>query len=133
MANRLQLGMSLQQVVMAMAGENIGAATFCLQLLKDYKKYDPQSALGGLSPLYKLDELGLYNEKIWLLWKDICNENLGKFILLFRSVQLGFLDADQLIKFTDYRTMENGLVNFDLLLEKVSAQLPTFSFNGLAK
>ncbi len=88
---RIKLEMTIQELIFAMSGGNPGAITVCLGLLENGEKIDPDAFPGGLSSILALDTLGIYDSRIWMLYKDVCGEHLGKMIAVLRAHQLGQL------------------------------------------
>jgi hypothetical protein len=107
---------------------NIGAITILMRLLKCYDKIDPDAAFGSITPMLSLDARGIYGSKIWVLYKDVCDENLVNMIGVLRAVQLGILHPDILNRAIDGSTSVLEAVELDVpgLLAKVRAQLPNF-------
>lgn len=68
---RINLDMSPMEMVMKMARGNPGALTVCIELLK------PDVAK-GIMLLCKLDDMELYESKIWLAYKDVCGSDIEK-------------------------------------------------------
>ena len=69
---------------------NPGALNVMMQMLSGTAKIDPDAALGPFAHLLNLDTFGIYGSKIWILYKDICCENIVHTITVLRAVQLGF-------------------------------------------
>lgn len=99
-----------------MADGNPGALKVCCELLKRGEEIDPDSLLGGLGNILSLDSAGIYGEHIWILYKDICGEDLVKMCAVLRSRQLGFI--------SDPLAVKPGEV--DGLLAQVKERLPKF-------
>jgi hypothetical protein len=79
-----------------MSEGNIGGLTVLMSLFKETPTIDPQSGLGGLGPILMMDDMGIYGSHIWILFKDICGENIHSMIALLRAHQLGFVSEAQL-------------------------------------
>lgn len=120
---RIELTDSEMSATLKLADGNPGAATVCCELLKNGEKIDPDSMLGGLGCLLSLDTHGIYGASIWMLYKDVCGEDLPKTIAVLRSVQLGFLEESKLIHAIDNRG--DGIV-VDDLYALVKERLPLF-------
>ena len=93
---RLTLEMSGMQVIMAMAAGNIGAAKVCMLLIAKNAEIDTKSAFGAISTLLNMDSKDIHDERIWMLYKYVCNEDLPTMIFVMRAVQLGILPIDEL-------------------------------------
>ena len=86
---RIKLGMSVSEIVMVMSEGNPGAIQACMEILKKGEKVDPEAFAGGLSHLLLLDTLGIWGERLYKLWNDVCKRNVGWMIALLRAQQLG--------------------------------------------
>lgn len=93
MANeqRIKAGMSIQDILCAMCSGNPGALTVCMKLLANSERIDPDSFNDGFAAILQLDALGIYEHRIWGLYKDVCGGHLGKMIAVLRANQLGEL------------------------------------------
>ena len=74
---------------------NPGAITVLMRMLNEGEKIDPD-CMSSVLTIWALDELEIRSGKIWLLYKDICGENLTVFLAVLRSVQLGILSKEDL-------------------------------------
>jgi hypothetical protein len=93
--SRIQLTDTLFDAVDKLSGGNPGAITALAQLYKSSAEIDPDSALGGLGVLLDFDTLNITGSRIWMLWKDVCDQDAVKANVVLRSWQLGFLpEAD---------------------------------------
>ena len=92
---RIQLEMPLMDIIKVMSEGNPGALRVVMELLTDGGKIDTQDVFEGFGSVMGLDNLDLYGPKIWMLYKDVCGENLSLMIVVLRAVQLGHVsDAD---------------------------------------
>lgn len=120
--NRIELSDTTQSAIIKMCDGNPGALTVLIQLVKDTPKVDPDDTFGGLSILLHLDSMGVYGPRIWMLYKDACNQDTKKVITVLRANQLGFI-GDNMIQFAIDGDAE--LDHADLLA-KVQKALPAF-------
>lgn len=97
MKNRIQFGEILHGLV-SMAEGNIGAATVLTSLIKASKVIDKASALEGLGAPMQLDMLEIYGEHIWILYKDVCKENIYTMVAVLRANQLGYVGKSEMVK-----------------------------------
>jgi hypothetical protein len=120
--DRIQSHMTVFDAIVAMADGNPGALRVMTEILKAGGTIDPD-AVDGFIHLLNLDTLRIYGPKIWMLYKDVCGEDLAKTIAVLRAVQLGFVDAA-----TAHNAIENRGRGLDLptLVSKVLDRLPDF-------
>lgn len=52
---------------------------------------NPVRSSGPLDPLFCLDDLGIRDEDIYRLYRDVCSENIGNMLALLRAVRLGLV------------------------------------------
>ena len=93
---RLKLEMSVMDIVAAFSEGNPGALRVVMELLTHTKYIDTQDAFQGLGAIMGLDNLDCYGSKIWVFYKDVCEEDLSMMLVLLRAVQLGMLSESEL-------------------------------------
>lgn len=121
---RLQLTDTPQSAIVKLSDGNPGALTVCCEMFKQGAHIDPQAFAGELSGLLTLDSNNIYGADIWMLYKDVCKENLPKMIAVLRAVQLGIESASKL----NHAIQNRGDgINVDELFEAVCARLPEFA------
>jgi hypothetical protein len=123
MNEKIKLDDSMQVVMLKMSEGNIGALTVIMQLLSDAGSIDPDNFMPGLGEVLSLDTIGIYGSKIWMLYKDVCHENMTNLCAVLRACQLGFIDRDSMLHAID--NMGEGL-DVPGLLVKVKERLPNF-------
>lgn len=126
MNTRITLEMTTKDVLIAMAGGNPGALTVCMNIMEEGARIDPQG-LGGFGAILTMDTLGIYEHRIWMLYKDVCGENLEKMLGVLRANQLGFVSAAILNKAIDNR---GEGIDVDVFFNKVEERLPEFAKSG---
>lgn len=72
---RIHLGMTPQQMALALAEGSPGAISVLSQLLSSGRVVDPD-AWSPIATWLDLDMLGLYGSRIWMLYKDVCGHAL---------------------------------------------------------
>lgn len=93
---RIKTGDSIKDVIMNMSERNIGAS-FVVTCLTVYGgEIDSSNVLGGMGNLLTLDLNGIYGSRIWMLFKDVCNEDLVNMVIVIQAVQLGIIPIDVL-------------------------------------
>ena len=129
--SRLTAEMSIQDMIVAMAGGNPGAVAAIVEICGAAPTVDPENFANnaalldskpfGIGPILHLDSNEIYESRIWMLYKDVCNHNAARVIGLLRAVQLGLLKPCKL----DYAIDNHGR-GLDLFgtLKKVRGKLP---------
>lgn len=74
--SRIKLNDTGMSAAIKMNDGNPGALTVIVQFMKMGAEIDPDSALGGITPILDLDTLGIYGPRIWMLYKDVCKEDV---------------------------------------------------------
>lgn len=121
--SRITMRETGMEAIMKLVEGNPGAITVCIRLIKEVGDIDPDSLFGGLGPILALDTEKIYGCRIWMLYKDVCKENLIKMIAVLRSVQLGFITPNILHHAID--NYGEG-IDIDNILIKVQDRLPQF-------
>ena len=117
---------SIMNAVMSFCGGNPGAMTALMKMITDGPAHDPDNFLGPFGPLIALDTLDIYEDKIWILYKDVCGYDTLKCTILFRANQLGILQSAE-IKKAAFPTA----FDFQGLLATIQERLPNFGAAGL--
>jgi hypothetical protein len=130
---RLELSDTVESAVSKMSNRNPGAISVCLDMLKNGEGIDP-SGMGGLGMLLYLDTLGIYGQRIWLLYKDVCHQDLTTMMAVLRGYQLGIVRENDILKAIENADSGNRGNNLDLpkILNDVRIQLGTFGGDGPA-
>lgn len=92
----IQLDDSIGDVLAKMSAGNPGAITVLIQMFSKSPEVDPQCAFAGLGPILSLDTYKIYGPDIWVLYKDICKEDVVRTLAMIRGVQLGLLPLEKL-------------------------------------
>lgn len=114
--------MTVLEMITALMEGNPGALSVLIQCLEKAKQIDPTHAFQELGPFIVLDSYGIYGPNIWVLYKDICEQNLVRFIAVLRCCQLGLVDRNQIFSLTPPQILE--------LVKEVKARLPEFDTTG---
>ena len=116
------LSMSPLDIVKEMADDNPGAITVMLKIIQKGQDIDPDDVLAPYGALFALDTLDCYGSRIWMLYKDVCGENINATIGVLRANQLGFVPSKVL------HAAINGTHKLDVqhLLKQVKDRLPAF-------
>lgn len=125
---RVGLNDTLQSAIVKLAGGNPGAATVMVQMARLSPTIDPQSALGSLGAILSLDTEDIYEERIWMLYKNVCGEDIAKTLACLRGSQLGLITSVQLNNAIDGI---GGSFDVNDLLAKVKERLKEFDRNEI--
>jgi hypothetical protein len=123
--SRIQLTDTGFSAAMKLSDGNPGALTVCARILKEGGDIDPDSAFGGLGNLLDLDTLEIYGSRIWMLYKDVCGEDLRVTCAILRAYQLGFLSDVDLRSAIEGSGIDHVL-DVPALVKQVEDRLPDF-------
>jgi hypothetical protein len=112
-------------IVMKMSNGNPGAVTVLAKAMKLSPSIDPQCAFGPFGPPLSLDTFGIYESHIWVLYKDVCNQDMVLMLALLRAVQLGIMLETELHTAID-KPFEFAAARAQQLLEQVKEELVDF-------
>lgn len=120
-SERITLDMTIKQAIIALAEGNPGAVTVMCEILKQAPTIDPDCE--SFLIILQLDSLGLYGSKIWIVYKDICGENMLDMLTALRAHQLGIISEGVF-----HESLRRGVfpMAFGTMLKKVQQQLPKF-------
>ena len=125
---RIGLGDTPQSACIKLGEGNPRGLRVCVDLLAHGAEIDPDSAVGGLGNLLSLDTHKIYADRIWMLYKDVCGENLAHMAGVLRAVQLGILKESVLHHAIDH--YGDG-IDVNALLSAVAERLPRFRADWL--
>lgn len=85
------------QMVIKLSENNTNTINVLMMILND-NKIDPNDKISGIrfNPLFILDSLNIYGEKIYFLYNEICGGNLAKMLAVIKAVQFQILDFNVL-------------------------------------
>lgn len=86
---------------------------------------DPDSAFGDLGAAFMFDIYGIYGSRIWMLYSDLCGQDLVRVFGLLRAVQLGLLRL-AVLEAAIREPYLLPLVQVDALVARVRERLPRF-------
>jgi len=99
--SRLKLEMSISDAVLALSEGNPGAIKVLTDSIQRNHEIDPVNAYGPWGLVANLDFIEVYGSRIWVLYKDLCGEDLPRTTALVRAVQLGIISRETLDKAID--------------------------------
>lgn len=120
--------MSNMDILIAMSDGNPGAASVLSNIAINSAKIDPDCVFPfGIGTFLSMDEYGIYGSRIWVLYKDVCKQDVENTIMLIRCVQMGILSITKLNHAID--NYGEGLDLKDLMI-KLRIQLPNFGIQS---
>ena len=125
METRIKLDMSVIDILAAMAGGNPGAATALCEILEYGPSIDPESA--QLMAILWLDAWGIYEERIYMLWNDVCGRDVGKMLAVIRACQLGQLGGATREAINHAIDNRGAGLDLDAIIDAVRERLPRFN------
>ncbi len=128
METRLELTDTGTSAAIKLAEGNPGAISVIVGILKDGEWIDPVG-MGGIGTLLMLDTFHIYGSRIWMLYKDVCGQDIIKTMAVIRACQLGIIREDALNSAID----GIGKLDTDDLLNKVKERLGSFGERSHAK
>lgn len=121
MKDRLEGNDTALSSVAKLAEGNPGAISVLIRLLKEGDRITDCPAFFNL---LHLDSYRIYGPRIWMLYKEVCGEDLATMIGMLRAVQLGIMSEHKLHYAIDHRG--DGL-DVKAVLAEVKSQLPNFT------
>jgi hypothetical protein len=81
-----------------------------------------------------LDSLGIYGPNVWVIFKDVCEQNHARMLAVLRATQLGMLSSEALLEVSNrqYRNEGNKTIDVAELYFKVKDFLEDFDPNNRA-
>ena len=110
-------------IIAKLADGNPGAARVMADMFVQTPEIDPQNMLGGRGSVLFLDMLGIYGSRIWMLYKDVCGQDMKKMLAALRAVQMGLRTRSELLSAVDGGTKFDA----DAALSDVKGKLAAFA------
>jgi hypothetical protein len=112
-----------------MSEGNIGPLNVLIELIKLNDTLDPGGSLTGILIVLTLDDFEIYGPHIWVLYKDVCGQDIKKLVALVAACKLDILSPDKLREMS-FRERKSETDNFDIdeLYQKVKEKLPQIKF-----
>lgn len=127
MNTRIDLDDTIMDIICKLSGGNPGAMNVMMQMLAQTGTIDPNHVLGGAGAVMALDTLNVYESKIWVLYKEICNEDLVTMLGLMRGVQLGYMHTSELTEPLSTQHASIPAARIAEVLAMVRERLPAFA------
>lgn len=127
---RITLEDSPLSAIMKLAEGNPGAIIVMTEIIKHGEQVDPDAILGSMAHILSLDTRKIYGSRIWMLYKDVCKENLVHMLAVLRAVQLGELSEEDLNNAID--NYGKG-IDINDIMAIVQARIPAFGKNDCIK
>ena len=120
------LNMSPVDIIVTLCDGNPGAITACLEILKHTEEVDPYNVGGGIMSLLWLDTFKLYGPRIYMLWNDVCNRDVGAMLAVMRAYQLGQLEGVTMEVINHAIENRGAGIDVDKVIAAVQVKLPKF-------
>lgn len=104
---RLRLEDSIQDTIFKYSGGNPGALTFLMKLIEVQEQ-------NFFVDFMTIDNMELYEDKLYMLWNDSCNRDMNKVKKIFEYYRLGKItkkDIEERIKNVGYGKSFDDLLN----------------------
>jgi len=121
---RIELDDNYISSAMKLADGNPGAVRVLAELYSTTPQVDPDCMMGGFGSLLGIDSLGIYGPAIWMLYKDVCYENILNVHIILRGWQLGYIREEDI-----HATISSGRTksfDFPAILAQIQERLPEF-------
>ena len=122
---RLELNDDIKTAIIKMCDGNPGALTVLIESVKQCEAIDPDNFVGPYSVLLALDSIGIYGPSIWVLYKDVCGEEMVNLVGVLRGRQLGFVSSDEIRAVANERDGK-ATIDVENILKQVREKLPAF-------
>jgi len=112
-------------VMLKLSEGNPGAATVLMQVMQTASAVDPENAFGPLGPMLSLDTYAIYGSKIWVLYKEVCEQDIVRFLGVLRATQMGIISLKDV-----NRAIENpSTMNVGSVMVALKERLPSFKWD----
>lgn len=123
MSEKIKLEDDFETIMLKMSDGNPGAITVMMDIVDKGSSIDPECGF-PLLHILALDGMDIRGSDIWILYKDVCHENLTLMLALLRAKQLGIVSETHV-----KAAIKNGGSPLDLMndiLKNVKLQLKEF-------
>lgn len=122
---------TLIQTLTSLSEGNPNALSVLVQIMREGDKVDPSSIAGSLGAVMVVDQLQLYGPLLWVLYKDLCDQDIIQTLAVLRAVQLGLLPGQAVVDAvheSENVSRPHARLDFNApsILDKVRARLPNF-------
>lgn len=127
---RIALEDNFVGIVCKMADGNPGAISAIVACSAIAADVDPDSVMGQFGPVFSLDLLQIYEDKIWILFKDSCRQNATAMVALLRAHQMGLIPSAELQNAVRYDCKPLTKERVTEIYLKLKKELPRFDPNS---
>jgi len=120
---RIELSDTSTGAIIKLSEGNPGALSVMKEIFVRGPIIDPDALMGPVAHILSLYSFGIYGPRIWMLYKDVCHEDLQSMIAVLRAVQLGKLSQEVMNHAID--NYGKG-IDIKAVLDDVQAELPNF-------
>jgi hypothetical protein len=126
MTDRIILRSSVRDAVLALGEGNFGAVHACFEMLRHRSRVHPDLLDAPFWPLISLDFYGIYGSAIWVLYKWVCHEDVGKMIGLLIALDLGIAGVNA--RSLEHAARNRGAgIDIEEVVKVVKSHLPSYN------
>lgn len=90
---KLELTDNFMEIMLKMSEGNPGAATVLMNIMNNPHVFAPADPI---MVILQLDSLGIYGSHIWILYKDVCKEDITLLNIVLKHVSYGEISREKL-------------------------------------
>jgi hypothetical protein len=116
--------------ILKVSKNNPGAGVAISQMMETVSKVDPDSTLGAIGVVFKLDDLEVYGEDVHMLYKYHCGQDPKRLLLLMRAVYLGLFSLEKFKAMSKHPRRDLlTAAQWDRLIMRVKKEVPRFKID----
>lgn len=123
---KITLNDTVETILFKLGEGNPGAMTVLIRVYQKAASIDPYIG-DPLMYLLQLDSLGIYGKDIWLLYKDVCKENLSHTLAMVRAWQMAIISPEDL--HATIQSWGKGPLNVQKVCQKLKQDMPNFNLS----
>ena len=86
----------MMEIAVDLARGNPGACNVLSQLFDIDDEFYPDDSLGPFGSMYRLETINCKGPRIWILYKDICNENVVTLTKVLRAIDDKIISEEEI-------------------------------------
>lgn len=112
-------------ITIAMSGTDFSATTCCMGIFSEAEKINPDDTSHGLITITMLRELGITDQRLGKLYREVCVGSAPKVITLVRAYQLELAGVTK--ESIDSAIDDGTPLDLDAIMKAVKKKLPAFN------